>query len=237
MPKAAKLFASQRIRDMPCSDNPETARVREISQSHIGFAAEQHRIKTKFRTRLARVRKGLKESREWVNASAEQRVHMEMERQNELASERDRELRHAEKEWIKLNSIDDENLDDEMNGEYESMEPSQKKQESGNEVIYVEEGSTSGESQDWQTEGDSPEAHAFVDEEIEDVSDHEELYDDSGNIMTENGLADGFRSIMEKHMKQLSKKLGVLAALANASEQRPESKNESEDNDNEDDFD
>ena len=64
MPKAAKLFASQRIRDMPCSDNPETARVRKISQSRIGFAAEQRRIKTKFRTRLAKVRKGLKESRE-----------------------------------------------------------------------------------------------------------------------------------------------------------------------------
>jgi len=127
MSKAAKLFASQRIRDMPCSDNPETTRVHEISQSRIGFAAEQHHIKTKFRTRLARVRKDLKESREWVNASAEQCVHMEMDRQNQLASERDRELRHTEKKWIKLNSIDDENLDDEMNGEYESMELSQKK--------------------------------------------------------------------------------------------------------------
>jgi len=76
-----------------------------------------------------------------------------------------------------------------------------------------------------------------VDKEIEDVSDHEELYDDSRNIMTENDLVDRFHSIIEKHMKRLSKKLGVLAALANASEERPESKNESEDNDNEDNFD
>jgi len=136
-----------------------------------------------------------------------------------------------------LNSIDDENLDDEMNGEYKSIELSQKKQESGNEVIYEEKESTSSESHDWQTEGDSPEAHAFVNEEIEDVSDHDKLYNNSGNIMTENDLADGFCSIMEKHIKQLSKKLGVLGALANASEQRSKTKNESEDNDNEDNFD
>ena len=74
-----------------------------------------------------------------------------------------------------------------------------------------------------------------MDEEIKDVLDHEELYHDSRNIMPENYLAYRFRSIMEKHMKQLSKKLGVLAALANASEQRPE--DELENNDNEDDFD
>ena len=73
---------------------------------------------------------------------------MKMESQNELASERDRELRYAKKEWIKLNSIDDENLDNEMNGEYKSMEQSQKKQESENEVIYEKERSTSSKSQD-----------------------------------------------------------------------------------------
>ena len=145
-------------------------------------------------------------------------------------------MRHAEKEWIKLNLIDDDNLDYKMNGEYESGEPSHKTQESENETIHDENGSTSNASQDWQTEGDSPEAHVFMDEENEDVSDHDELYDASRNIMTENNLANGFRSIMEKYMKQLSKKLRVLAALANASEQRPESKNESEDNNNEDDF-
>jgi len=43
-----------------------------------------------------------------------------------------------------LNSIDDENLDDEMNREYKSVEPSQKKQESRNEMIYEEEGSIIG---------------------------------------------------------------------------------------------
>jgi len=219
----------------PLSDNPETVRIREISQSCVGFAAEEHRIKTKFRMRLARVKKALRESHEWVNALAELRVDMEMRHQAELASERERELKHAEEEWIKLNAIGDENLDEDVNKEYKSMEPYQKKKTSEEEIVHDENRNTSSkESQDRQTEGDSSEAHSFMDEEMDDVSEHEKLYDADGNAITEEDLADGFRTIMEKHIKRLFKKLGVLAALANASEQRPESESESESHENED---
>ena len=81
MLRVAKPFASQCTCDMLLSDNPETVRIREISQSCIGFVAEEHRIKTKFRMRLARVKKALRESHEWVNALAELRVDMEMRHQ------------------------------------------------------------------------------------------------------------------------------------------------------------
>ena len=207
MPRAAKPFASQCTRDMPLSDNPETVRIREISQSGIGFTAEEHHIKTKFSTRLAWVKKALRESHDWINASAEQRVDMEMRHQAELASERERKLKHAEEEWIKVNAISDENLDGDVNEEYESMEPYQKKKTSKEDMVHDENRNTSSkESQDRQTEGDSSEAHSFMDEEMDDVSEHEKLYDADGNAITEEDLADGFRTILEKHMKRLSKK-------------------------------
>jgi len=64
MPKVAKRFASQRARKIPLSNNPETIRMREISQFRIGLPAEEHRIKTKFRTRLARAMNAVRRSSE-----------------------------------------------------------------------------------------------------------------------------------------------------------------------------
>jgi len=46
-------------------------------------------MKIKFHTRLTSAIKGFKELWEWVNVSVKQCVYIEIEHQNELASERD----------------------------------------------------------------------------------------------------------------------------------------------------
>ena len=99
MPKAAKRFASQRARGVPRSNNPETVRIREISQSRIGLPAEEHRIKTKFRTRLARAKKALRSSSEWINASSIERGRLETQCKTSIEEEKDKALRTVGTEW------------------------------------------------------------------------------------------------------------------------------------------
>src|SRR5436190_21644269 len=77
MSNAANLFAPQCPRTSTLSDNPDTIRVRELDQSRVGFAAEDHRIKTKFRTRLAHARQALRVSAEYIYASEDDRERME----------------------------------------------------------------------------------------------------------------------------------------------------------------
>jgi hypothetical protein len=77
MPKASKHFASQRARSITLSDNPETVRIREIRRSRIGFAMEEHRIKTKYCICLACSKQAMRSSSEWINASASDREFME----------------------------------------------------------------------------------------------------------------------------------------------------------------
>src|SRR5277367_6533938 len=50
---------------------------RSVDQSRVGFAAEDYRIKTKFRTRLARARNVLRAYTEYANGSIGDRECME----------------------------------------------------------------------------------------------------------------------------------------------------------------
>ena len=62
--KVAKRFASQCARKISLSNNSEIIRMREISQFRIELPAEEHRIKTKFRTRLAHAINAVRRSSE-----------------------------------------------------------------------------------------------------------------------------------------------------------------------------
>jgi hypothetical protein len=79
MPKAAKRFAIQRHRSTSLSTNPESTRLRKFHRGQLGFNAEAHRIKTKFRTRLARAKEALRKSTQYADSSADDRKRMETE--------------------------------------------------------------------------------------------------------------------------------------------------------------
>ena len=103
MPKAAKRFASQRHRaSTGLSTKPETIRVREINQSRVGFDAEAHRIKTKFRTRLTRAREALRASTEYTNSSADGRERMEAQCTEMYEEAKSKELGSAGQVWLKV---------------------------------------------------------------------------------------------------------------------------------------
>lgn len=80
MPKAAKRFISQCPRaNTSLSINPKTIRVYTIHQSQIGFTAEEHHIKTKYRTKLAYAQRVLLQSIQYINGSVDDRNCMEVE--------------------------------------------------------------------------------------------------------------------------------------------------------------
>ena len=130
MPNAAKRFAPQRPRTTTLSDNPDTIRVRELDQSRVGFAAEDHRIKTKFRTRLARARQALRVSAEYNYASEDDRERMEARCTKMLEDAKLKELESVAAAWLTIverndaiqlesdvegdNGDDDEENDDQM---------------------------------------------------------------------------------------------------------------------------
>jgi len=130
MPKAAKRFASQRHRaSTSLSTKPETIRAREINQSRVGFDAEAHRIKTKFRTHLTRAKEALRASTEYTNSSADGRECMEAQCMEMHEEAKSKELESAGQVWLKVvkgnhviqresdteeGNIDDENIADQM---------------------------------------------------------------------------------------------------------------------------
>src|SRR5204862_7314493 len=102
MPNAAKRFSPQRPRTTTLSDNPDTIRVRELDQSRVGFAAEDHRIKTKFRTRLARARQALRVSAEYNYASEDDRERMEARCTKMLEDAKLKELESVVAAWLTI---------------------------------------------------------------------------------------------------------------------------------------
>ena len=61
----AKKFTAHKARNQPYSTNPETARIREIEQSHIGLTAEVARISIKYHTHLTRRKVSLHKILKW----------------------------------------------------------------------------------------------------------------------------------------------------------------------------
>ena len=212
MPKAAKRFASQRIRSTNLSNNPETVRFHEFAQSHVGFDAEEHRIKTKYRTHLAHSKKVLKGSSKYITASSLERDRMEGECIKKLEDDKLKELEMAAEEWLKIvqgNGLMQDGGDMERDGDCEVDE---------DEIVENEEWN-SGYDDQWETDDDDDleegvEDGSEFEDSIVDVSDNEILYDKDGNVIGEEDLAKGWKDIMEYHMNNLKRRLEVLGALA-----------------------
>ena len=230
MPKAAKCFASQRPRTTTLSDNPETIHVRELDHSRVGFAAEDHRIKTKFRTCLARARQVLRASTEQTDGSMDDREHMEARCTKMHEDTKLKELESVVAAWLTIvektdtiqlesdveGSIDHDEKNDDQTFEYEEWNGIQDDMESDKNDEEIEDYSSEG----WETEGNDGEEEEEQDEnddEFEDdidVSDNEILYDKDGNFITEEDVREGLKQIMEHHMSKLRKRLDMYTALA-----------------------
>ena len=225
MPKAAKRFASQRSRSVALSGHPATARLREIVRSRIGFAVEEQCIKTKYRTRLARAKKALKSSAEWINGSAFDRKCMEAQCREIYEVDKLRELESAAEEWLKIveggetmqieSDIEEEENDEEKEDgitEYKEWHGIQDDVDLDKSDEEIE----NHGSEEWETEedGDDGDDNDDFEESPIDVSDNEILYDKDGNIMAEEDLGEGLKEIMEYHMSKLRKRLDMFAILA-----------------------
>lgn len=127
MPKRAKRFASQRPKSTSLSSNPISARTREVRRSRIGFAAEEQRIKIKYRTRLARAQNALKQSAEWRSSSPSRRIEMESKCKGDLESQKQHELESVAAEWLRIMpeesamnmEVDEEGVTDDNDNEIE----------------------------------------------------------------------------------------------------------------------
>ena len=239
MPKAAKRFASQHARSITLSDNPETCRIREIAHSRIGFAAQEHRVKTKYRTRLARQRKALQASPKYIDASASDRERMEAQCLKGIEDDKLRELQSVAEEWLTIvrgkeaesNVQEPEGGDESDDGaqslEYEEWTGIQDDVELRRNKEMIKDDSC----KEWETEEEDDDDDKTEDEEEDgfaegpvDVSDDEILYDKDGNIIAEEDVGKGLKEIMEFHMNRLRKRLGVFAGLASMEE--PDSSSE-----------
>src|SRR5947207_12887444 len=101
-PSAAKRFAPPCPRDRPLSTNSSTVRTREYRQSRFGFEAEEQRIKTKYRTRLARAKAKMMGEDCWSTLSSTGQKRKERELIMMMDREKEKELRKAALDWSKI---------------------------------------------------------------------------------------------------------------------------------------
>ena len=213
-----KLFTSQKRRIRPLSLKSDTKPVREVNNSRVGFDAQRHRIKTKYRTRLARKSQKIKSAVEWDSLSEVEQAARLGDVRNSLANEEEEELKEAKKLWQEFISTgyeeasdasefhDDESYE-EWNGIGEDKkEREQEKQEEGQEPGRDESPYDSNE--------DDTEDPGFEDGDA-DVDDDEELKD-------EEGLTSGLKEIIERHMQGLKQKIEVFRRLADLEKEEEE---------------
>src|SRR5947207_12409192 len=101
-PSAAKRFAPPRPRDRPLSTNVSTARTREYRQSRFGSEAEEQRIKSKYRTRLARAKAKMMAEDHWIRLPSEDQKREEKKLIAMIDREKEKELRKAVVDWNKI---------------------------------------------------------------------------------------------------------------------------------------
>lgn len=204
MPKA-KRFSPRKPRPTPVSTNPETARIREIEQSRTGFDAERARIKTKYRTRLARAKARLTKASDWDTITPEEKQHRLDQAHSALAAAEEDELQNMAHDWYEIayGSEGEETpaMIDDMSEEdgSEWLDSSNPDGEDMNPVDYVLEETDANEDEPDESDPDFEEGDV-------DVSDNEELIDDTD-------IEVGFQAIMNKHMKHLYKQLDIIAAI------------------------
>ena len=177
MPKTAKQFASQLARSTPLLHNPETVHLCEITQSCIGFAAEEYRIKTKYRTCLAQAKKTFKSSSQYITGLVSDREHMEAQHVKKLEDDKLQELETAAREWLAIvrgNEVMQPESDVEGGGSDGKEDENQMLEDEEWNGIGNDDENDNG-SEDWKT--DDEEADDSFEEGIVDVSDSEILYD------------------------------------------------------------
>jgi len=196
MPKT-KRFTARKHRSGPLSANPETARVREIEQSRVGWPAEQARIGTKYRTRLARAKYKLHHSFGWKSLSNSEQIRKELELKENIMKEKDDELQNAAKEWVELTQKPEPQDLDIWNSESDSEESWQGIPET---------------NEDNKEENDSSDAE-FEDGDV-DAPEDEELFDEQGNKMSMEDISKGMHKIFERHMTNLRQSMRKYEAIA-----------------------
>jgi hypothetical protein len=101
MPKA-KRFTAQKERPGAKSTHVERARIREIEQSRTGFEVERSRIKTKYRTRLTRIKQNLERQVNLGTISANEQEERVGAMTDQLNKEKEEELEAMAYEWYQL---------------------------------------------------------------------------------------------------------------------------------------
>jgi hypothetical protein len=219
MPKAPKrrLFLPPRSRNIPLSQNPETARIRESRRSQFGLQAEEHRIKTKYRTKLARAKAELRRTKPYIQANAETKKCMEDELATSNKTERAIELETIQKQWhdflhaadSKTSKVDEPEV---MVIQVDTTDVVSKLEQEAD----VDDG-VDATSEDWITETDSDDSD-FEDGMLDAPGD-EVLFDDNGQVMAPTDLLEGLESIRNRWTMELEQRLNKFIKL---------SKNESE---------
>ena len=206
MPKA-KRFSSRKPRSGPHSANPETARIREIEQSRTGYDAEQARVKTKYRTRLARAKAWLTKSSDWNTITTEEKQSRLDQVQLALAAAEEEELQNIAHDWYKIAYASeseespmmagDANEGDEGGSEW--IDTSDFDEDNRNPINYGLDGGETNEDEPDESDPDFEEGDV-------DISDNEELV---GGV----DIEEGFQVIMNKYMKRLHKQLDIIAEM------------------------
>jgi hypothetical protein len=226
-PSAVQRFAPPTPRDYPLSTNQSTIRSREYRQSQFGFDAEVHRIKIKYRTKLARAKDKMRKEPRWGKLSSNDQRRLKEELITCINQEKEKEFDQASLDWekvikgelilgidgnigqtIEIKAMDElestENTDPE---EWKGIEDVDEEYEEWTGIIEDEQLEKHDNKSDikgsgWETEedGDELELRKYLDEE--------------GNPICIEDLTMDLRAVYDRHMGEIQKKLTVYEQLA-----------------------
>ena len=209
-PSAAKRFAPQCPRNRPLSTNSATIRTREYRQSRFGFEAEEQRIKTKYRTRLARAKGKMMAEDCWSTLSPTDQKRKERELITMMDQEKEKELRKAALDWSKF-----------IKGELSIHDGGDEK--AGVDSIESDVEDEEGEWEEWNgiqdnemgVDNDGPDGSSESETEDEESDLKTEIFvDDEGNPICLKEVKGDLKEIYERHMGEIQKKLAIFEEMA-----------------------
>ena len=199
MTKSSRFGPIQK-RSQPHSMESETARIRKIRQSKIGYDAALHKIKTKYRTKLSRAKVKAKDKSNWDSLTETRQNEILNQLDKEFQSAKEAEIESMSKEWLELNGVN-------INSEEESVQESVEESAEESEEEWMGLSSEKEEDDTSMNDADSPEFVGFEDGDI-DVRDDEKLE------ISKEELGLGLKEIMKRHMTHYHKRLEVYEKLA-----------------------
>ena len=211
-PSAIKRFAPPHPRDCALSTNASTVRSHEYRQSQFGFEAEAQRIKSKYRTRLARAKAKMMVEDRWNTLPCADKERAEKELVITMNQEQEMELRKAVFDWGKVMkgelSIggDDDEEAKEMDRIKSEIEYEKEEWEEWNKIeddnVEINESEHEEGSSGWETENEESDLKT------------EEFVDDEGNPICLEEVKGDLNEIYDRHMAKLQKKLMVFQGVA-----------------------